>query len=177
MWLTKNKKFVIIFRWHGNAWPKKYEYPNPCETGFPNSIEFKGALAWYSNPLGALSQIIPSTTMSQRTRCHRRPYEILGNRQRKACNIIQVRGFNMWSCPCQGAMQYIFSNTTVNSNLKRQIIIHTMVPKMGQCFFLLSLFQGGSDYKPDQMQTKLNIAHKYQIISYSLFNLIIMLTE
>ena len=75
--------------------PRNMKYPNPSETGFPNSIESKDALACYSNPFGALSQIIPSTIMSQRTRCHRRPYEILGDRQREACNFIQVRGFNM----------------------------------------------------------------------------------
>ena len=140
--------------------PRNMKYPNPSETGFPNSIESEDALAWYSNLFGVLSKIIP---LSQRTRCHRRPYEILGDRQRKACNFIQVRGFNMWSCPYRGKKTQVrpcstfFPNTTVNSNLKRQINTHNSGAKNGAMFFpIVTLPSSKADQITNEIKHKLS---------------------
>ena len=142
--------------------PRNMKYPNPSETGFPNSIESEDALAWCSNPFGVLSQIIPSTTMSSE-HVATEPYEILGDRQRKACNFIQVRGFNMWSCPYRGKKTQVrpcstfFPNTTVNSNLKRQINTHNSGAKNGAMFFpIVTLPSSKADQITNEIKHKLS---------------------
>ena len=120
--------------------PRNMKYPNPSETGFPNSIESKDALAYYSNPFGALSQIIPSTIMSQRTRCHRRHMKYQAIDNAKLATLFKSGGSTCRAAPVREKIQVrpcntFFPNTTVNSNLKQQINIHNNGAKNGAMFF------------------------------------------
>lgn len=123
------------------SWPKKYEISKPVWNGFSqfnwirrcSSLIFKPL--WCSLPNNPINYQVPKNTLPPTA------YEILGDRQRKACNIIQVRGFNMWSCSCQEKKIQVrpcstfFSNTTVDSNLKRQIKTLNNGAKSGAMFF------------------------------------------